>query len=84
MGREVKTAAVCAVLIVGAVLGSAASCNTEPEPYRPVILDVEDCDAEDIKKKDWRDCPHLFMSPGPTARPVKTAFQPAPTKTKRR
>lgn len=76
--------ALMGVALVGTVvLGGAGSCGgMERTPYREVELapETEDCDAEDIAKKDWRDCPHLFQSP----RPVQTARQPAPTKTKRR
>jgi hypothetical protein len=67
------------------VFGGAASCEKpEGTPFYEVTLEptpeVEDCDAEDIAKKDWKDCPHLFQSP----RPVRTAYQPAPTRIRRK
>ena len=79
-----KSAVACAALTMVAVLGSAGSCDVQSEPYRPVVVDVEDCDAEDVKKRDLDDCPHLRITQGPSARPVRTAYQPAPTRTKRR
>jgi hypothetical protein len=63
-----------ALVLAGAlVFGTAGSCQ-DPKPTEWNQVEFPDCDADDRKGKwDTADC-------GPSPRPMKTAYQPAPSK----
>lgn len=61
------------VLAVGAVLSMGASCNNQGDPDGYPEIEIEDCDHEDWKNYD-PECGR-----GPSPRPMKTAYQKAPT-----
>ena len=70
---EVKKLLTAAGMTAVLVFGAAASCQEqEPREFYPV--EFPDCDADDkVGKWDTADC-------GPSPLPMKTAYQPAPSK----
>lgn len=56
------------------VFGGAASCKQDREPREWYNIEYPDCDRDD-RSPHWeaKDC-------GPSPRPMRTAYQPAPSK----
>lgn len=79
--------AVISVGLVAGVSACAASCAEQDpmEPSAPVVVELEDCDAEDLRNRE-DECKHL-LKPSPvrtTVKPMQSARQPAPVKTTRK
>lgn len=69
MVRKMMTAVGLSVVLV---FGTAGSCESRPTEFYET--EFPDCDADDRRGKwDVEDC-------GPSPRPMKTAYQPAPSK----
>lgn len=68
-------------LVLGAtILTGAAKCG-DPQPAQsPNVFEVGDCDEDDSVAKGDMEC----LVPPTRPRPMKTAYQPKPTNTRRK
>lgn len=69
--------------VVGMLCAFGLGCKALRSPAQPAGVEVEDCDAEDLRNRE-AECRHLIK---PSPKPVKTtkpaANQPATKSTKR-